>query len=110
MKTKSFILQNLHHFIDKAEVDAIGYSYEDYGFEHEELQFVSDKFFQFMENISITTIENDNTSNFYNQIIKKLNELLTKLWQDEYLLAEDFKSDIGVMESEASGWLKSQRV
>jgi len=108
MKTKSFILQNLHHFIDKANVDKIGYDYENYEFECEELQYVNDKFFQFMENIS--AFENEIAVNFYNEIIKKLNELLTKLWQDEYLLAEDFESDVSVMESEASGWLKSQRI
>jgi hypothetical protein len=108
MKTKSFILRNLHHFIDKAKVDKIGYRYEDYGFDSEELEFTSDKFFQFAENIS--AFQNEIAVNFYNQIIKKLNELLTKLWQEEYLLAEDFKSDVSVIESEASGWLKSQRV
>jgi len=104
----TFILDNVVRFIDKAKVDAIGYRYEDYGFEHEELQFVTEEFFQYAENLS--ALEDEDSVNFYNEIIKKLNELLTKLWQDEYLLAEDFKSDVSVMESEASVWLKSQRV
>jgi hypothetical protein len=105
MKTKSFILQNLYHFIDKAKVGAIGYSTETFDFSNDELEYVTQPFFDFMYRISAFK-----SQTFHDKVVEKLRGLLVEIYENQYLLPVGFKSDFEVMESEASEWLKSQRV